>query len=254
MGLLIGIDKTDKRGIGKIIGIMSGKGGVGKSTVTSLSAIALTRKGYRVGIMDADVTGPSIPKMFGMVGRIVSDNDKIIPAKSEKLGISVVSLNLMLENEDNPVIWRGPLLSGVVMQFWNDTNWGDLDYLLIDMPPGTGDIPLSIMQFFPLDGMVVVTTPQAVAKLIVAKSVNMARTLDIPIFGAVENMGHAICPDCGKRIKLFGNGDDATTEGWAPKVISMPADPAISKLADEGKIEEADAPVMEELASIYPTI
>lgn len=236
--------------INKVIGIMSGKGGVGKSTVTALAAVALAKKGFKVGIMDADVTGPSIPKMFGVKGRLLADDEKIVPAIAEKTGVKIVSLNLMLESEENPVIWRGPLLSSVVMQFWEDTIWGKLDFLLIDMPPGTGDIPLSIMQSIPLDGMLIVTTPQEVAKLIVAKSVNMAKALDIPLIGTVQNMSYVKCPDCGKKIHIFGerNGE---TDLWTSKCIEMPMDPVITYLADRGSMESADDSTLSEIASLF---
>lgn len=236
--------------IGKVIGIMSGKGGVGKSTVTALAAVALAKKDYKVGILDADVTGPSIPKMFGVKERLVSDGDKIIPAKTDKLGIKIVSLNLMLENEDNPVIWRGPLLSSVVMQFWQDTEWGELDYLLIDMPPGTGDIPLSIMQSVPLDGIVVATTPQEVAKLIVAKSVNMAKALNIPLLGTIQNMSYVVCPDCGRKIFLFG-GEGVPVKQWTAKSVELPVDLALAEIADKGLIEDIDNSNSEEIACLF---
>lgn len=243
-------EKVKNPDIDKVIGIMSGKGGVGKSTVTALAAVALANRGFKVGIMDADVTGPSIPKMFGVKDRLLADDEKIVPAVAEKTGVKIVSLNLMLENEDNPVIWRGPLLSSIVMQFWSDTNWGKLDYLLIDMPPGTGDIPLSIMQSVPLDGMLIVTTPQKVAKLIVAKSVNMAKSLDIPLIGTVQNMSYVKCPDCGKKIRIFGEGD-YKTDPWTSKLIEMPMDPVITNLADNGSIESVDDSSLSSIASLF---
>jgi len=243
-------EKIPMDGVKNIIVVASGKGGVGKSTVTALAAVALAKRHYRVGIMDADVTGPSIPKMFGVKERLVSDGDKIIPAKTDKLCIKIVSLNLMLENEDNPVIWRGPLLSSVVMQFWQDTEWGELDYLLIDMPPGTGDIPLSIMQSIPLDGMIIATTPQEVAKLIVSKSVNMAKALNIPLLGTVQNMSYVVCPDCGKKIYLFG-GEGVPEEKWTSKSIELPVDLALAGIADRGLIEDVDNSKLEEIVSLF---
>lgn len=227
-----------KENIGKVVGIMSGKGGVGKSSVTALAAVALARRGLKVGILDADITGPSMPRMFGLKGRLGTDDEKIIPAATRKLGIELVSLNLLMDEESDPVIWRGPILSGVVMQFWNDTNWGKLDYLLIDMPPGTGDIPLSLMQSVPLDGLVMVTTPQGLAKLIVGKSVRMAETMNVPILGTVQNMSYIKCPSCDTVIMPFGDGGEASA--LPQPLVRLPIDPKLTELADSGGIEEAD--------------
>ncbi len=228
-----------KENISKVIGIMSGKGGVGKSSVTALAAVALSRKGLKVGILDADITGPSMPRMFGLKGRLGTDDEKIIPAATRKLGIELVSLNLLMDEEKDPVIWRGPILAGVVMQFWNDTRWGQLDYLLIDMPPGTGDIPLSLMQSVPLDGLVMVTTPQGLAKLIVGKSVRMAETMNIPILGTVQNMSYIKCPCCDTVIKPFGDGGEDSA--LPQPLVRLPIDPKLSELADSGDIETAES-------------
>jgi Mrp family chromosome partitioning ATPase len=187
----------------KIIGVMSGKGGVGKSTISALIAKDLNDKGYKVGIMDADITGPSIPRLLKVDQERATANDLgIIPVETED-GIKIISLNLLVEEEENPVIWRGPIVSGVVQQFWTDVIWGDLDYLIIDMPPGTGDVALTVMQNIPISGLVIVSVPQDMVSMIVAKAVNMAKKLNIPVIGVVENMSYVMCPDCGKRIEIF---------------------------------------------------
>lgn len=237
-----------KENISKVIGVMSGKGGVGKSSITALAAVALARKGFKVGILDADITGPSMPRMFGLKGRLATDDDRIIPAVTRKLGIEVVSLNLLMDEEGDPVIWRGPILAGVVMQFWNDVNWGKLDYLLIDMPPGTGDIPLSLMQSVPLDGLVMVTTPQGLAKLIVGKSVRMAETMNVPMLGTVQNMSYIKCPCCDTVIRPFGDGGDASA--LPQPLVRLPIDPRLTELADSGDIELAEAAELPAIAEI----
>ncbi|WP_025640509.1 Mrp/NBP35 family ATP-binding protein [Schnuerera ultunensis] len=186
-----------------IIGVMSGKGGVGKSTVSALIAKDLRDKGYKVGVMDADITGPSIPRLFQIEGeRAVANNSGIIPITTED-GIKIMSLNLLMEEEDNPVIWRGPIVSSIVQQFWTDVLWGELDYLIIDMPPGTGDVALTVMQSIPISGIIMVSVPQDLVSMIVAKAINMAKRLNIPILGIVENMSYVLCPDCNKKIEIF---------------------------------------------------
>ena len=223
----------------KVIGIVSGKGGVGKSMVTSLLAALTARKGYNVGILDADITGPSIPKAFGVKGQITGFDGFMVPKVSHS-GIKIMSANLLLEKEDVPVIWRGPVIAGAVKQFWTDTVWEDLDFMFIDMPPGTGDVPLTVFQSIPLDGIVIVTSPQELVSLVVAKAVNMAKTMEIPIIGLVENMSYAECPDCGKKIEIFGK---SKTEETAKKeglelVARVPFNPQIASLADAGEIEK----------------
>ncbi|WP_026894764.1 Mrp/NBP35 family ATP-binding protein [Clostridiisalibacter paucivorans] len=201
------IENNPYNEVKKVIAVMSGKGGVGKSTIATLIAKTLRKKGYTVGILDSDVTGPSIPRLMGVNDKKVGGSELgIIPVKSPE-GISVMSLNFLMENEEEPVIWRGPILAGTVKQFWTDVYWGNLDYLVIDMPPGTGDVPLTVMQSIPINGMVMVSTPHDMVSMIVAKSINMAKKMNIPIVGIVENMSYILCPDCGKEIRFFDNGD-----------------------------------------------
>ena len=223
------------------IAVVSGKGGVGKSIVTSMLAVALSRKGYRVGILDADITGPSIPKSFGVTSPVEGDENGLYPPMS-KTGIPVMSLNLMLQDETSPVIWRGPVIAGTVKQFYTDVIWGDLDYLLIDCPPGTGDVPLTIFQSIKLDGIVIVSSPQELVSMIVSKAANMADMMKIPVLGLVENMSYVKCPDCGKEIHVFGEShiaDVAEKFGYAV-LARIPMDPALASLVDAGKIEEID--------------
>ncbi|MDF2591195.1 MAG: ATPase involved in chromosome partitioning [Clostridia bacterium] len=236
--------------IKKVIAIASGKGGVGKSLVTSLIAVTMQRKGYKVGIMDADITGPSIPKIFGLEEKAYSTESGVLPVASAK-GIKIISLNLLMENEENAVIWRGPILGGIVKQFWTDVIWEDLDYLFIDMPPGTGDVPLTIYQSIPLDGIVIVTLPQDLVSLIVKKSYNMAKTMNIPILGMVENMSYITCPHCGEEVKLFGNSSiQKMTEELGIKHFGrMPIDPEFTQLCDEGRIEEFDKKYLDEFTN-----
>jgi len=194
----------------QVIGVMSGKGGVGKSTVASLIAKELNNKGYKVGVMDADITGPSIPRLFKIENkRAVAEDEQIIPVETEE-GIKVISLNLLIDDEETPTIWRGPIVSGIVQQFWTDVIWGELDYLIIDMPPGTGDVALTVMQSIPITGLVIVSIPQDMVSMIVAKAVNMAKKLNKPVLGVVENMSYVLCPDCGKKIEIFDG--ESTTE------------------------------------------
>ncbi|MBO7292985.1 MAG: Mrp/NBP35 family ATP-binding protein, partial [Clostridia bacterium] len=199
--------------IKKIIAVVSGKGGVGKSSVTTMLAVAMRRRGYSVGIMDADVTGPSIPKAFGLhTGTIVGDENGMIPAETES-GIRVMSVNLLVEEEEKPVVWRGPVIAGVITQFYTDVSWGELDYLFIDMPPGTGDVPLTVFQSIPLDGIVIVTSPQELVSMIVQKALTMAEMMSVPVLGLVENFSYFICPDCGREHRVFGESHiDAVAE------------------------------------------
>ena len=225
--------------VGKVIGVVSGKGGVGKSLVTELAAVELRRRGLSVGIMDADVTGPSIPKAFGLSGVCEAAPLGGLLPKETKTGIKVMSVNLLLEDITSPVVWRGPVIAGTVKQFWTDVIWGDLDCMLIDCPPGTGDVPLTIFQSIPLDGIIVVTSPQDLVSMIVAKAVNMAKLMNIPIVGIVENMSYVECPDCGKRISVFGESkiDEVAKSFGLPVLAKLPMSPAFSAMCDAGTIE-----------------
>lgn len=226
--------------IKKTIAVMSGKGGVGKSSVTSLIAVALNKKGYRVGVLDADITGPSIPKVFGINNERCAVVEGGIFPVSSSTGIEIVSMNLLIENEESPVIWRGPLIANTIKQFYTDTIWSDIDYLVIDLPPGTGDAPLSIMQSIPMDGIIIVTTPQELVQLIVKKSINMAKMLNVPILGVVENMSYLECPHCGKNISLFnGSKMEEGLKALDVEIIDkLPLDPEFANLCDEGKVEQ----------------
>ena len=231
--------------VGKVYGIVSGKGGVGKSMVTSQLAVALSRRGCKVGIMDADVTGPSIPKAFGIRDKAVGTERGLFPCVS-KHGIEIMSINLLLDDETDPVIWRGPVIGGVVTQFWTDVIW-DVDCLLVDMPPGTGDVPLNVFQSIPLNGIVIVTSPQDLVSMVVEKAVKMAEKMAVPIVGLVENMSYVVCPDCGKRLYLFGEGKSAEAAGrhGLPLLAQMPVDPRLAALADAGRIEEFEGSWLE---------
>lgn len=225
----------------KVIGIVSGKGGVGKSLVTSLMAVMAQRKGLHAAILDADITGPSIPKSFGVSGRARASQQGMLPSVSEK-GTQIMSLNLISENETDPVIWRGPVIAGVVKQFWTDVVWKDVDIMFIDMPPGTGDVPLTVFQSIPVDGIIIVSSPQELVGMIVEKAVNMAAMMNIPVLGLVENMSYFKCPDCGKEIKIFG---ESNMEKIAKKhnislTARIPIDPQIAALVDAGKVEDVN--------------
>jgi len=223
--------------IGRVIAVMSGKGGVGKSSVTSLMAVNLQRMGHKVGILDADITGPSIPRMFG-IKRAPQSRGMLLPAKS-RTGISIMSLNLLLEKEDEPVIWRGPILAGAVKQFWTDVNWGELDYLLLDLPPGTGDIPLTVLQQIPVDGIVVVTSPQDLAVMVVKKAVKMAGIMETPILGFVQNMAYVTCPKCGEKFEIYGKSlRKGDTLEELPVLEVLPIDPEFTRLCDNGLVED----------------
>lgn len=236
------IEKTNEfSDIKKVIGIVSGKGGVGKSFVTSSLAVQMAKKGYKVGILDADITGPSIPKMFGLKEQVVGDHRGMLPIETKE-GIKVISINLLMDNEEAPVIWRGPVIAGVVKQFWNETCWGDLDYLFVDMPPGTGDVPLTVFQSLPVEGIVIVTSPQELVQMIVKKAYNMANMMNIKVLGVVENFSYLLCPDCGKQIKLFGEShiDDVAKELGIEVLGKLPLNPEAAQIADEGKFFEID--------------
>ncbi len=225
--------------IKKIIGILSGKGGVGKSLVTSCLAVELARKGYKVGVMDADITGPSVQKVFGIDEQIYGDEKGIFPYET-KLGIKAVSVNMMLDDEEQPVLWRGPIIGGMVVQFYSEVHWGELDYLLIDMPPGTSDVALSVLQQIPVDGLVMVTSPSKLVGMIVGKTINLAMQTNTEIVGLVENMAYVKCPDCGKEFKIYRNDDTDTTAARydLPILARVPMDPDLSNFMDEGEVEQ----------------
>ena len=220
-----------------VIGIVSGKGGVGKSMITAASATMMRKAGKNVGILDADVTGPSIPTMYGVKGPLVATPNGSYPAVAED-GTKVMSINLILDSADTPVIWRGPVIAGVIKQFWEEVIWGDLDYLFVDMPPGTGDVPLTVFQSLPLDGIIIVTSPQELVELIVTKAYNMANMMDVPVLGIVENYSYVLCPDCGKHINVFGESriDEIAEKFGIPVLAKLPMDPKLSSLSDSGRI------------------
>ena len=224
----------------KVIGVVSGKGGVGKSLVTSLLASAFQTMGKQTAVLDADVTGPSIPKAFGVKQGIEQSAMGLIPAES-KTGIRIMSVNLLLEKEDAPVVWRGPVISGIIQQFWNEVAWGDVDYMFVDMPPGTGDVPLTVFQNLPIDGIVVVTTPQDLVTMIVKKAYNMANLMNVPIIGLVENMSYFECPDCGKKHSIFGESkiEEVSAELGLPVLARLPINPKTAALVDKGAVELA---------------
>ena len=222
----------------KVIAVMSGKGGVGKSLVTSLMAVLAKRNGHEAAILDADITGPSIPKMFGVHDKAMGTEEGILPNES-RTGVKMMSVNLLLDNDTDPVIWRGSLISGTVKQFWTDVVWGEVDYMFVDMPPGTGDVPLTVFQSLPVDGIIVVTSPQELVGMIVEKAVNMAKMMNIPVLGIVENMSWVACPDCGKKIFPFGESKTAQValEHGVPLLAQLPLDPALARECDTGVIE-----------------
>ena len=224
--------------IGKVIGVVSGKGGVGKTMVSSLLAVSMQRLCKNVGILDADITGPSVPKAFGIKTKAEADDCGIYPSKS-KVGIDVMSVNLLLENESDPVVWRGPVIGGVVKQFWTDVIWKDIDYLFVDMPPGTGDVPLTVFQSIPVDGIVIVTSPQELVSMIVGKAVKMAKLMNIPILGIIENMSYYECPDCGKKLNIFGESHlKETADAYnLPILAQLPICTDLAKACDNGDIE-----------------
>ena len=224
-----------------VFAVVSGKGGVGKSLVTSLLASQMQKRGFKVGILDADVTGPSIPKTFGITGHVVADIDGIFPAQTES-GIKVMSVNLLLPSEDAPVAWRGPVVSGIISQFWGETHWGDIDYLFVDMPPGTSDVLLTVFQSLPVDGIVTVSAPQELVAMIVGKAVNLAHDMDVALLGLVENMAYFKCDDCGKEHHIFGEPQGAAVaERYnIPAYATLPIDPAFARLCDAGKVEDYD--------------
>ncbi len=238
--------------VGHIIAVMSGKGGVGKSLVAGLIAIVLKRQGYEVGILDADITGPSIPMMFGITARPAGSDNGILPVPS-RAGIAVMSINLLLPGEDDAVIWRGPLIGRAITQFWEEVLWGKLDYLIVDLPPGTSDASLTVMQTLPISGVIIVLTPQDLTTRIVKKAVNMAQKMDIPVLGVVENMSYLYVPEIDKRIELFGKsrGEAMALAAQAPFLGQLPLDPELSKLCDEGNIERYDTEIISSLGQSF---
>lgn len=233
----------------KVIGIVSGKGGVGKSLVTSLLAVIMERRGYNTAILDADITGPSIPKAFGINNKVEGTDTALFPAKS-KMGTQIISTNMLLEKETDPVIWRGPVIAGVVKQFWTDVIWTDVDYMFVDMPPGTGDVPLTVFQSLPIDAIVVVSSPQKLVKMVVQKAINMAKMMKIPVLGLVENMSYFECPDCHKKHSIFGDShiDEFAKEEGIESVSKIPIDEKLSVACDTGMIELFDGDWLDNLA------
>ena len=247
---------TARANVKHVIGVVSGKGGVGKSLVTCLLASELTKRGYKVGVLDADITGPSIPKAFGLKGRLMGDKDGILPFETES-GIKAVSTNLMLDQEDAPVAWRGPVVTGLLKQFFGDTNWEEIDYLLVDMPPGTSDVFLTVMQSMNLDGIVTVSAPQQLVSMIVGKAVNLAHEMNIPVLGLVENMAYFKCDECSKKHFIFGEpqGAEIAEHYGIPACATLPLDPSFAKLVDAGKVEEYDVegaldPVIDQIVAL----
>ncbi len=222
----------------KVIAVVSGKGGVGKSLVTSLLASAMQARGKSCAVLDADITGPSVPASFGIHSKAQADASGLLPAES-KTGIKIMSVNLLLDSEESPVVWRGPVVSGVIQQFWKDVAWGEVDYMFVDMPPGTGDAPLTVFQSLPIDGIIIVTTPQDLVTMIVKKAYNMAKLMDIPVLGIIENMSYVSCPDCGKKISIFGESkaEQVASELGVPLLAQLPINPNIASLIDKGAVE-----------------
>ena len=241
----------EKSKIKKVIGVVSGKGGVGKSMTSGLLAVLLNRRGRRTAVLDADITGPSIPRLFGLHEKARANESGIYPAVTET-GIQVMSTNLLLENENDPVVWRGPVIAGAVKQFWQEVIWDDVDFMFVDMPPGTGDVPLTVFQSLPVDGIVVVTSPQELVGMIVEKAVKMAQMMHIPVLGVVENMSYLPCPDCGKKIHLFGESHIASIaeQYHIPVLAQCPVDPALAQLADTGKLEQAQTDCLDGAAEV----
>ena len=239
----------------KVIAVMSGKGGVGKSTVASMLAVAMQRRGFRAAILDADITGPSIPKAFGVTDPMGSTEDALYPAVSED-GIQIMSINLLLENDTDPVVWRGPVIAGAVQQFWTDVVWEDVDFMFVDMPPGTGDVPLTVFQSLPIDGIIVVTSPQDLVSMVVTKAVKMAQLMNIPVLGLIENYSYLACPDCGKRIEVFGRShiDRVAADLHLPVLAYLPIDPKVAQAVDLGLAETLDTAELEPACIVLETM
>ena len=237
--------------IKKVIAVMSGKGGVGKSLVTSMMAVTMQRRGYKTAILDADITGPSIPKVFNLKEKVTGTQEGMTPAQT-KTGIKIMSTNLILVNEYDPVVWRGPIIGGVVKQFWSDVNWGEVDYMFVDMPPGTGDVPLTVYQSLPVDGIIVVTTPQELVSMIVEKAVNMAGLLSVPIIGIVENMSYFVCPNCNEKHYIFGKSkiEEEANKYGIKHTATLPINPSLAQKCDEGSFETFEGDFLNSLGSI----
>ena len=236
--------------IKRVVGVVSGKGGVGKSLVTCLLAAKCQKAGLKVGILDADVTGPSVPKSFGITSRAMQDETGLLPTVT-KTGVKMMSVNLLLEDVNSPVVWRGPVISGMIQQFWTDVNWGELDILFVDMPPGTGDVALTVFQSLPVNGVVIVSTPQDLVKMIVNKAYNMAEMMNIPVLGLIENMSYFVCPDCGKKHSIFGESqiDETAAELNLPVLAKLPINPDNAKLVDEGRVEDIEAAELDDFVN-----
>ena len=241
--------------IKKVIAVVSGKGGVGKSLVTSTLAVLLQRKGFNTAILDADVTGPSIPKAFGITGRAIGNDNGLLPSVSEK-GTQIMSANLLLNEDTDPILWRGSMISNLVRQFWTGCVWSDVDFMFVDMPPGTGDVPLTVFQSIPLDGIIIVTSPQELVSMIVEKAVKMANSMNVPILGFVENMSYAKCPDCGKEIKIFGEShiDSVAMQYGIPVLAKLPMDPEVATACDKGEIETVSGAGLEGAAALIASL
>ena len=242
--------------IKKVIGIVSGKGGVGKSIVTSMMSVNMSRRGYNTAILDADVTGPSIPKSFGVKGDVTGDGNGGIFPLASKTGIKMMSVNLLLSDETTPVVWRGPVIAGTVKQFWTDVIWDEVDFMFVDMPPGTGDVPLTVFQSIPLDGIIIVTSPQELVSMIVSKAANMAKMMNIPVLGIVENMSYFKCPDCGKDYKIFGDShiDEVANKFGYEVLAQMPIDPKLAALCDRGMLELMENDYLDKAADKLETL
>ena len=257
------VDANPGSRVKKMIGVVSGKGGVGKSSVTGLCALWSLRHGYRTGIMDCDITGPSIPRMFGVTSEDIGgagvrpdgEGGTLIPAETST-GIKVMSMDLLMQNEEQPVVWRGPIVAGVVKQFWTDVKWGDVDYMFVDMPPGTGDVPLTVFQSLPVDGIIIVTTPQDLVSMIVKKAVNMAKNMQIPILGIVENMSYVPCPHCGEKVYMFGesHADEVAKAENTVLIDSLPIDPKMAQAMDGGTMEFYETQALEKLSEVLPKL
>ncbi len=241
--------------IGKVIAVVSGKGGVGKSMVTSLMAVAMKNRGYNTAILDADITGPSIPQMFGVHGTAIGTQEGIYPSESEG-GMKLMSINLLVANEEDPVVWRGPVIAGAVEQFWTDVMWGDVDYMFVDMPPGTGDVPLTVFQSLPVDGIIVVTSPQELVGMIVGKAVKMAGMMDVPILGIVENMAYFMCPSCNEKHFIFGDSrvGEIASKYAIENTAQIPINAELPKLADSGSIESCTGDWLASLADLVENL
>ncbi len=246
------VKQNEHSNVKKVIGIVSGKGGVGKSLVTSLLAVSSAKNGFSTAVLDADITGPSIPKAFGVNEKATCIDDKFLKPVLSNYGIKMMSINLLLENESDPVVWRGPVIAGVVKQFWADVVWGDVDYMFVDMPPGTGDVPLTVFQSLPLDGIVIVTSPQELVSMIVEKAAKMANMMNVPILGIVENMSYFECPDCKSRHYVFGksNIEQIASKFGIEKVVQLPIDNTFASLCDQGQIEDAPKQFVDKIFKI----